>query len=78
MVAVAVVSGGVGMKANKDIKIPVSTGNSMLDLVIDLGLGLAVAYAGVKQNNKELGVGMAAAGLGWTFNSGAKAAGFSF
>ena len=78
MVAEAVIFGAAGMKANNAIQIPISSGNSAVDLVADLAIGLVVAYGGIKMSNKELGVGMVAAGLGWTLNSGAKAAGFSF
>lgn len=78
MVAEAVVLGGAGMKANQDIQLPFSTGNKAVDLAIDMLIGLGVMYAGVKFNHKEIGVGMVAAGAGWTLNSGANAIGFTF
>jgi hypothetical protein len=76
VVAESVVMGAVGVEANKMIVLPFSSGNSLIDGLIDLGIGLAIAYAGTKVDHDELGIGVSALGAGYAVSAGANMLGY--
>ena len=77
MAAEVVVGGGVGIYANKNVSIPVSTGNGLLDSIIDVGIGLGIAYLGMKYVGREVGLAAVAFGGGWALSAGAGAVGIN-
>ena len=48
-----------------------------MDSIIDVGIGLGIAYLGMKYEGKEVGLAAVAFGGGWALSAGAGAVGIS-
>ena len=76
-VAVAVAGGAAGLVAEKSVTIPVSSGSTMIDQAIDIGLGVLGIYVAVKYIDHEfVGVAAAGAGAGWALGAALNVAGY--
>jgi len=77
-VAVAVAGAGVGLVAEKSLTLPISSGSTFWDQVVDVGIGVAGVYVSVKYiDHAEIGVACAGAGAGWALGGVANILGVS-
>lgn len=78
MVAEAVVAGTGGIVVEKSVTIPVTTGNTTFDQIINFLIGVGAMYVGVKYvDNQAAAIAVIAGGAGWSVGAGAQALGYS-